>query len=128
MSNIAVVDVEMFKGITRELNLQLETVDDDGVHTGYVSLTGKVVAVIFTTIFSSTLTLLSSDPANANGSECVVTAAITGEFRWKLTAAELSAPVAADGTWRVELREGLDADLMLRGSIRVIPFVPGGSI
>lgn len=121
-NDIPVLDIEVFKGISYGLEFGLERLDVDGNSLGPYNLTGKVVAVVFRGIFSPELVLLSGSVNSPNGSFVVITSAVAGTFRFHLTAAELLTLKKVDGDWRGEIRENLDAELIVRGSVRVVPF------
>lgn len=121
-NTIAVLDLDLFKGISFGLSFQIQPIDQDGNPEGSYDLTGKVVAVIFSGIFKPELELLSSQAPNSSGSYVSVTNPLTGMWNFHLTASQLKLVSASDGYWRVEIREGQDAEMIVRGNIRVVPF------
>lgn len=129
-SDVAILDLELFSGVSRALSFALKRKNPvTGDIIGPYDLTGWTVAVVFRkAIHNDTLTLLSSQPANASGSYCDVTDAVNGEFNFSLSATELNDPSDRDGDWRIEIRQGDEAQILVRGYLRFIPFVSGGDL
>jgi hypothetical protein len=128
-ADVPIMDLEVFAGISFPMSFSLENVDVDGNVTGPYDLTGWTVAVVFRkAIHNGTLTLLSGTAANAAGSICEVTDVPNGKFRFNLTATELANPNQADGDWRIEIRQGDEAQILTKGHFRFVPFTTGGEL
>lgn len=128
-SDVPTLDLEVFVGISYPLSFSYSHINDAGTVTGPYDLTGWDIAVIFKhAIHSETLTLLSSDGETLSGSICEITNAANGEFRFLLSALEMSDPHQADGDWRIEMRQGEDVEMLVRGHFRFLPDTTGGEI
>lgn len=120
-TNIPVLDLEVFKGITYALSFQINDKDSGGTITGPHDLTGKVIAVTFNTIFSDPVVLLSSDGPNDLGSLSQINVdPTTGICLFSLSAAQLNLITTTDGKWHMEERNGMNSNLLTRGAVRVL--------
>lgn len=128
--NVPVFDLEMFKAVTYPLGMQLALADENGADTGeFYNLTGKVVSIEFSGMFSSALILRSDEPANANGSVCEITGDPTeGKITWSLSATDLSRARKAFGNWFVEIiLDDNNVTPIVRGTVKLLDFATGGT-
>lgn len=120
-------DIEAFKGVSVAHSFQTNNGDEDGVIVDPFDLAGKTIYVILSEILGEELALSSDDPANDNGSYVEITSGAGGEWNFDITGNELAVISKSDGYWRAEVREGLDATLLVRGAFRILPYIQGGS-
>jgi len=121
-NDVPVLDLELFKGISYTLEFQAQYVTPEGVVTGAIDLTNKNIVAIFRGVWPEDVMIQTSVGETPFGSVITKLVAVDGIFRMHLTGVELGLLVSIDGDWRIELREGNNADLIVRGSVIVVPF------
>lgn len=121
-NDVPVLDLEVFKGISYELDFQAQYATPEGQVTGAIDLTNKNIVGIFRGVWPEDVVIQSATGDTPYGSFIRKTVPVDGTFKMHLTGVELGLLVSIDGDWRIELREGNNADLIVRGSVVVVPF------
>jgi hypothetical protein len=125
---VPILDLNVYKGITFSLDVECQRIDEDGNVLGPLDLTGKTLRVVTWDLFPTDLVFDSSNPSDNQSSLTIDADPTTGLFNMTLSAEDLEDVNRDAGGWRIEMREGIVVDLLVRGTINVIPFETGSAI
>lgn len=130
---VPIFDLEMFKGTAFDLSFEAEVMNTDGTSQDpqvFYDLTGKSIVLTINDVFRPTFVLDSADGANANGSVITIASDRTlGQFQLHLDETDMALVKTKIGYYRIAIRaSGVDDEVIVRGTVSIIPFDAQGDL
>lgn len=129
---VPIFDFTIFNGIAFDLSFQAELLNPDSTSQDpivYYSFVGKSLRLLITGIFPTDFTLSTDDGANDLGSVLAMVDPALGNFQLHLSSADLSRVNQLNGYHHIVIQAtGQEDEVLIRGTIRVVPFSEDGEL